>query len=271
MLGCRCGAKWSAGDFVDQALAAGAQLRTHAYVQRVLRSGRQVIGVEGWLAGEPFVAHAPLVVVAAGGIGTPRILQASGFAQAGAGLTVDATLMVYGVTQEAGIGNEPPMTWRWHNHAEGYMLSTLIDPWLMYPLAAAQVGLPHLATWPAWARVLGVMIKITDDRVGHVAAHTISKPLTAADTERIVQAEQVARRILREAGADPASMFATPLRGTHPGSTAPIGVVVDTDLQTELDGLFVCDASVFPAALGGPTVLTIIGLAKRLAQHLLAP
>jgi choline dehydrogenase-like flavoprotein len=45
--------------------------------------------------------------------------------------------------------------------------------------------------------------------------------------------------------------------------------MLDTDLQTEVQGLYVCDASVFPEALDRPTVLTIIGLAKRLAKHLI--
>jgi choline dehydrogenase-like flavoprotein len=45
--------------------------------------------------------------------------------------------------------------------------------------------------------------------------------------------------------------------------------MLDKDLQTEVDGLYVCDASTFPEALDRPTVLTIIGLGKRLAKHLL--
>jgi choline dehydrogenase-like flavoprotein len=44
--------------------------------------------------------------------------------------------------------------------------------------------------------------------------------------------------------------------------------MLDRDLQTEVQGLFVCDASTFPEALGRPTVLTILGLGKRLAKHL---
>jgi choline dehydrogenase-like flavoprotein len=32
--------------------------------------------------------------------------------------------------------------------------------------------------------------------------------------------------------------------------------------------LYVCDASTFPEALDRPTVLTILGLGKRLAAHL---
>jgi choline dehydrogenase-like flavoprotein len=44
--------------------------------------------------------------------------------------------------------------------------------------------------------------------------------------------------------------------------------MLDHNLKSEIDGLYVCDASVFPEALDRPTVLTIIGLARRLARHL---
>jgi choline dehydrogenase-like flavoprotein len=47
-----------------------------------------------------------------------------------------------------------------------------------------------------------------------------------------------------------------------------IGEMLDRDLQTEVRGLYVCDASTFPEALARPTVLTILGLGKRLANHL---
>ena len=60
----------------------------------------------------------------------------------------------------------------------------------------------------------------------------------------------------------------TPLRGTHPSGTVRLGRMIDQNLQTETRGLFVCDASVFPEALDRPAVLTIIGLAKRLAKYL---
>ena len=44
--------------------------------------------------------------------------------------------------------------------------------------------------------------------------------------------------------------------------------MLSRDLQTEIPGLYVCDASVFPEALDRPTVLTIVGLGKRLAWTL---
>ena len=269
MLGCRCGAKWSAAEYVDEAVAAGAELRTRARVDRVLREDGHVSGVEGSLNGAPFTVKASTVVLAAGGIGSPRILQASGFQQAGIGMTMDVTVMVYGFVKETGIGKEPPMTWSWENPEVGYMLSTLMDPWLLYPLINMLKGPQYALRWPQWGHILGVMIKLKDDVSGGVFPNgKISKPLTDNDRPRLKMAEDVCREILVEAGAKKDTIFMTPLRGTHPSGTVRVGTMVDQNLQTELEGLYVCDASVFPEALDRPTVLTIIGLGKRLAKQL---
>jgi choline dehydrogenase-like flavoprotein len=115
------------------------------------------------------------------------------------------------------------------------------------------------------------MIKLKDEVSGGVDIRgRISKGLTTQDRQRLARAEGVAGRILRCAGCDPDTIFTTPLRGTHPSGTVRIGEMVTGDLQTEVENLYVCDASVFPEALARPTVLTIISLARRLARHLTA-
>jgi len=269
MLGCRCGAKWNAAEWVDEAVEAGADLVTRARVDRVLHENGQVSGVAGRLKGSAFEAHADKVVLGAGGIGSPRILQASGLEGAGQGMTMDVTVMVYGFTDKRGIGNEPPMTWSWENLEDGYMLSTLIDPWLLYPIINALKGPKYALTWPRWNNIFGVMIKLKDAVSGGVYPNgKISKPLTGSDRPRQQMAEEVCHNILIEAGANSDTIFTTPLRGTHPSGTVRIGEMLDENLETEIDGLYVCDASTFPEALARPTVLTIIGLAKRLSKHL---
>jgi choline dehydrogenase-like flavoprotein len=269
MLGCRCGAKWNAAEWVDEAVAGGAELRTRARVDRVTIEDGRAVGVEGRAAGTPFRARAKTVVVAAGGIGTPRLLQASGLREAGEGVTMDATLMVYGFVKEEGIGREPPMTWSHEDADAGYMLSTLVDPWLLYPIMAGLEAPRHALTWPRWGNVLGVMVKLKDEVSGGVFPDgRIRKPLTPRDRERLAGAQEVCRKILVRAGAAPSSIFSTPLRGTHPSGTVRIGALVDRDLATPVAGLYVCDASVFPEALDRPTVLTIVALGKRLAKRL---
>ncbi len=75
-----------------------------------------------------------------------------------------------------------------------------------------------------------------------------------------------ASEILKNAGAK--NIFKSWYIAAHPGGTAKINDVVDSDLQTEHKNLYVCDCSVIPEAWGLPPTLTLIGLGKRLAKHL---
>lgn len=270
MLGCRCGAKWTAGEWIDEALQNGTVLKTSARVKRVLIEYEQALGVAGRIGPRKFVAKADTVVLAAGGIGSPRILQNSGLVEAGIGMAMDTTVMVYGMDNEKGTGKEPPMSWSCEDDDAGYMLSTLTDPFLLYPLAAIQKGLGPALQWLRWNRLLGIMIKLKDDISGGIyPGGKIRKPLTLEDTERLNHAYNVCRRILLEAGAKATSIFMRPFIGTHPSGTVRVGDMLNKNLRTEINGLYVCDASVFPESLDRPTVLTIISLGKRLAKHLI--
>ncbi|MCG8350109.1 MAG: pyridoxal-phosphate dependent enzyme [Chloroflexales bacterium] len=56
MLGYRCGAKWNAAEYADEAVAVGAVLQTQARVTRVLTENRHVTDVEGRI-GIPIGGH----------------------------------------------------------------------------------------------------------------------------------------------------------------------------------------------------------------------
>jgi choline dehydrogenase-like flavoprotein len=272
MLGCRCGAKWTANEYVDQAVAAGCELITEARVDSLIIEDKQVGGVRGKIKKRtPFEVEAGVVVLAAGGIGTPLIMQNSGFFDAGNGLAVDTTTMVYGVSKHKGNASDPPMTVAYTDDENGYMLSVLIDPWLNYPLIMFSKGIRYPLTWRNYTRTMAIMIKVKDEVSGGITVEgKISKPTTAKDRYKLNHASIVSREILIKAGCDPDSIFVGPLRGTHPCATVKIGEMVDTNLQTEVKNLYVCDASTFPEALDRPPVLTIIGLAKKLSDHLLS-
>ncbi|MEW5724483.1 MAG: GMC family oxidoreductase, partial [Thermodesulfobacteriota bacterium] len=97
----------------------------------------------------------------------------------------------------------------------------------------------------------------------------IYKPYPAEDRRRFEKGTQTCRRIMIQAGAVPGSILVLPNVGGHPGGTAAIGRVVDRDLRAyEAENLYVCDASVFPRSPGRPPSLTIIALAKRLAESI---
>jgi hypothetical protein len=198
------------------------------------------------------------------------LLRTAGIA-AGGSIAMDTTVMVYGSGAVPGMGSDPPMTWSSADPELDVLYSTLIDPWLMYPIALALKSPAAALTWPRWGRTLGVMIKLRDELSGHIDDRgRISKGLTDSDRRRLDAAEQTARRILTTAGCGPDTIIRSPLRGTHPSATARIGDVVNRELETAVRGLYVCDASVFPEALGRPTVLTILALARRLARTLAA-
>jgi choline dehydrogenase-like flavoprotein len=225
----------------------------------------------GTIGRQPFCVSAQHIIVAAGGIGTAQLLRASGLREAGQGMAMDTTVMVYGLAPFRGMGTDPPMTWSCADDELGVLYSTLIDPWLMYPIILARKGPLYPLTWHRWGRTVGVMIKLKDEVSGGISDDgRIHKGLTATDGERLRRAEETARRILKQLGCAERTIFTTPLRGTHPCATARIGQLVNADLGTAIAGLHVCDASVFPEALARPTVLTILALARRLARTLLA-
>lgn len=269
VLGCRCGAKWNAAEYVDEAIVEGIDLWTGAMVDKVLHGGGSVFGVKGRQRGKRFVVEAGIVVLAAGGLGTPRILAGSGIDGAGQGMALDTTSMVYGQAPYKGIGDDPPMAWSYADDEIGVMFSTLIDPWLNYPVVMLTKNPTYISTWRNWGQILGVMIKLKDEISGRVDMRgRISKGMTTQDQVRQARAEEVAKKILLRAGCDPESILNTPLRGTHPSATVRIDTMLSRDLQTAVKGLYVCDASVFPEGLARPTVLTIISLAKRLAEKI---
>jgi len=88
------------------------------------------------------------------------------------------------------------------------------------------------------------------------------------DKQKLDKGAEIIQRIFSHAGARSDSVFATLPLGAHPSATCRIGEVVDVHLETRIQNLFCCDASVFPSSLGLPTMWTVVSLAKRLATHL---
>lgn len=271
MLGCPHGAKWTARRFIDDMKAAGGELITQADVQTVTIEDGVAAGVSAITPKGLLHIDAPTVVVSAGGLGTPCILQRSGIHEAGAGMFLDPLVFVTGVAKGEGTALGPPMAIATYEMLdEGILLSDLIDPWGMWLLMTARSRPSRLPDGLRYRSQLGLMVKIGDDRTGHISMNgRVSKPLSVSDRQKLSRGAAIARRILIEAGCDPASIVVGPVRGAHPGATARIGEVVDTNLQTRVPGLYVSDASVLPEALDRPLVLAIISLARRLSDHLL--
>jgi len=264
--GCPYGAKWTARDFIDEARRAGAQLIDRARVLRVLVQDGRAVGVEARIGGKVLEIAAPLVVLAGGGIGSPRILHASGLGPRQVPFFSDPVVAVMGSVDDIDGGAEVPMAGGLNLHDEGVALADLTLPQPMYAAFAAQVG--RVDRLFAHRRTLSMMVKIRDEIGGSVGPRWVDKTLQPSDRRKLAHGVALARAILREAGAH--HLFKSWHFAAHPGGSVRIGAGVDAQLQTATKGLFVCDASVIPEPWGLPPTLTLLCLGKRLGAGLAA-
>ena len=270
MIGCAKGAKWTAREYVEEALAGGAKLKTQAEVQQVLSDSGKVTGVRGVSKTGPFVVDAERVVVAGGGLGTPLLLQASGIKDAGKnGFFIDPLCLTTAISKGQGSSRDIPMSCgTLEMQEEGIIMTDVVDPWPLYFFGLMMGGPRKARFFLGYPKTLGIMTKSRDPLTGCVFPDgKVSKPLGRQELDLLARGREIATRILVRAGCDPDTILTSPPRGAHPGGTVRIDDVLDRDLQTEIAGLYVCDSSVIPEPMGLPPVLTIIGLAKRLVNE----
>jgi choline dehydrogenase-like flavoprotein len=260
------GVKWSARMYIDEALANGAELIANARVTRVILEDKRAVGVEYRKKGREAQVFAPTTVVSAGGIGSPVILRASGMERAGYDFFFDPLIGVRGVVKDIEVPpSEIPMSCGVHLEDEGYMMTDMSHPFATTALFAAEVlRLGQMFSRP---KTLQIMVKAKDELGGSVTdGGGVRKILDKNEKRKLKRGYERAKKILECAGAK--GIFRTAYLAAHPGGTVKVGDLVDSDLKTEYDGLYVCDCSVIPEAWGMPPTATIIGLGKRLAKHL---
>jgi choline dehydrogenase-like flavoprotein len=263
--GCPYGAKWTARSYIEEALRDGAVLVNRAKVKRVILERQAAIGVEARRGGKIFRVFSSKIIVAAGGIGSPLILRASGIRNAGYEFFFDPLVVVMGTVPDVVGGREIPMATGHHFTDEGFILTDLAWPRDVYASFVAETLrfdklISHRSTLP-------IMVKVRDQLSGRLTGKgLVMKPLHEEDKLKLKLGSELAETILRNAGC--ASVFRTWYIATHPGGTVKINDVVDSNLQTEYEGLYVCDCSVIPEAWGLPPTLTIVALGKRLAKHI---
>jgi choline dehydrogenase-like flavoprotein len=256
MLGCPYGRKWDSRQYLDEAILHGASLVTGCSVTEVVIEGGLAAGVMARRKGLHRFVPADLVVLAAGGLGTPAILERSGI-WCEPTLFVDPVLTVAARVPNAWQCNEIEMPFVVQR--DGYILAPYFD-WIS--------SLFH----PRWRHrlqdIVGIMIKLADDNVGSVSARKVHKLLTPADRSRLDEASGVATEILASFGADPEDVFTGLMHAGHPGGMLALTQASATGVHDDRlpENVFVADATLFPRSLGNPPILTIIALAKRVAR-----
>lgn len=265
-LGCPYGAKWNARLLVEEAVQNGSDLLTGAKVSKVLISNNKAVGVAFNHKGKEYKAYAPKVVVSAGGIGSPTILRASGIKEAGYDFFFDPVICVMGSVRDIRGGKEVPMAAGYQFLEDGYTMTDLALPPALYSLFTCQVM--RFDRLFSHAQTLQIMVKAKDSLGGRLTdSGKVRKKLTGADRKKLLHGYERAKKILKHAGAK--HIYKSWYIAAHPGGTVKINHLLDTNLETEYENLYVCDCSVIPEEWGFPPTFTLLCMAKRLSKHLL--
>jgi choline dehydrogenase-like flavoprotein len=262
--GCPFGAKWTARDFLDEAISHGACLIDSAQVATVIVEDGRAKGVRYNRNGTDHSVMAKNIILAGGGIGTPRLLHRSGLHAKHSQFFSDPVVAVMGFVDDIDGGAEVPMAAGMQMETEGISFADMTLPKPMYQAFAAQAG--RIDRLFAHAGTLSLMVKIRDDIGGQIGPHWVNKSLSAHDRAKLKTGVGIARDILKAAGAR--KIFKSWHFAAHPGGSVRIGEGVDSNLQTSTANLFACDASVIPESWGLPPTLTLLCLGKRLGENL---
>ena len=270
--GCPRGAKWTGMVFAEEAERNGAIMLPKVEVRDVIIENGVAGGVRAKGSnGKEYEISSKVVVCAAGGIGTARIMKRSGFDDAGRWFTGDPAIMVFGYLRE-GKGGMRDILFAvgYHDKEHGITFNNLSGPRLFWSLQRLQEkpSKPVNAIF-RWGKALGVDVKIADELEGQIHLDgRISKPRTKRDIYRLEWGAAAAEKILIKAGCDPYNIDHSGVIIGHPASTMRVGHLVDSNLETSVKNLYCCDTSVIPDAFGIPPTLTIVAIGKRLSKRL---
>jgi choline dehydrogenase-like flavoprotein len=255
-LGCPWGVKWDSREFLNEALGKGARLITGCLVRRVVVKNGRALGVEANTGNRHKFIPADVVVLAAGGFGTPVILQNSGI-PCKPSLFVDPVLCLAGPWSGALQNREIPMPFA--AQREHFILSPYFD-YLSYFFNRQ---------WPPTPEnILSLMIKLADTSSGHISGNRVLKTLTYEDTETLKTAVDLCVDILSRMGIKKDEMFFGTVNAGHPGGMFPLTEEDALTLHPRglPDNLYLSDSTLFPRSPGNPPILTIMALAKRVAK-----
>lgn len=274
MHGCIGGAKWTAREFLEEAIHHGSRLLLRTKVDRVLSESGRAIGVRARGPGGWIDILADTVIVSAGGLGTPPILQRSGLYDAGTGFVVDFGRFVCGPSDTQPSRYEIPAACGLNLAEEGIVLVDAAPKPLLY---AAMLGLSGPRTWLALPKVLqtkktlGILMMVKDALVGRINLdRSFSKPVDPASWSKLNHGTVLAEEILERAGVKRKDIITTAPFAAHQLGSVRIGGLLDENCQTPIRGCYCMDGSVIPEAWGLPPMVTIVALGKRLSKHLAA-
>lgn len=271
VMGCNRDAKWTAMDYVDEAVKHGATLLANTKVTEFIVEKGIAGGLRAKRRGEEYRINSRVTVCACGGVHTVELLQKAGIREAGSWFTGDPTTFSFGFVRNGkGNAREHSMTIGWHDEENGIVFCAMASPMISWHTQFVQdEPLKYLTRIHRYGNVLSLFEKVSDEGQGKCYPNgRISKTITDKDSKVLKHAHTMAERVLAQAGCDPNDIHHASIVLGHPSGTVKVGVLLDTNLETQVKNLFCCDTSAFPKAPGRPPLLTVVVFAKRLARYL---
>ncbi len=256
VLGCPGGAKWDSRQFVSRALEQGANLVTGCRVEKLLIDSNAVSGAAVKEKGRSKIYNADLFVLAAGGLGTPIILENSGIT-CDKRLFVDPVLCVAAEWKDSFQNKEISMPFAIQRS------HFIIAPYFDY------LSFFFNRKWkPGMSDIFSLMIKLADATAGHISQKGVDKKLTAEDKTNLDQGVELCTELFSRLGVKKDAIFLGKLNAGHPGGMLPLTRKDAASFHNDRlpENLYVADATLFPESLGNPPILTIMALAKRISR-----
>lgn len=256
ILGCQQGAKWDSRIFLQHAIDKGAHLVTGCKVERVVIKDGRVLGAEAKKGWRREFYPADLVILAAGGLSTPIILENSGVA-CEPRLFVDPVLCLAVEWKDCFLNSEIPMPFIVQR--KNFILAPYFDYLSFY----------FNKNWHFPAKnILSVMIKLADTNAGRVLEKKIEKTLSGQDKENLKEGIEICRDIFDQLGVERDRTFLGTINAGHPGGMLPLTEQEARNFHDPRlpENLYLADATLFPNSLGNPPTLTIVAMAKRVSK-----
>jgi len=256
VLGCPHGVKWDSRRYLDSAVTRGARLISDGRVTRVIIENGTASGVEVRLGRRKKILIADVIILAAGGLGTPLILERSGI-PCEPRLFVDPVLCVAAEWKNSGLDSEIPMPFVVEK--ESYIVSPYFDFLSFF----------FNRRWSYPPRdIMSLMIKLADSPKGNISSRGIQKTLFSEDRARLDEGVALCRDILYRLGIPKEKTFLGTINAGHPGGMLPLTERESVSFHHPAlpENVYVADSTLFPHSLGKPPILTIIAMAKRVGR-----
>ena len=259
-VGCPTDAKWDTRELIKAAENRGAKLVTRCQVTDLDIKGGRVQTANARIGSKHVQYEADIFVLAAGGFGSPVILEHSGITCEKT-LFVDPVLCVAGVRK--GFGQSRQLLMPFYSTQDGYMLSPYMD----------YLSFFFNRQWRhPMSDIISLMVKMSDDSTGDVKERKIEKPLTQDDRDRLAAGTEKCMEILNRMGVPGEDVFFGTLNAGHPGGMLPLNEKTVATMHDPAlpENLYIADATIMPRSAGMPPILTIMAMALRVADRIVA-